>query len=402
MPLDVHTLFVIAVLVLAVAGLLLLLTWLQNRNVVALAMWAAAFMIQSVGVALISVRGAIPDLWSITIANAIIAAGYGIMWGGARNFNGRPTSLPLVLAGAAIWLLACQVDAFFVSPWARAGLMSAIIVAYSVLSAWEFWQGRDEGLMSRLPIIVFLLVHAAVVIIRIPLAGSLPVLMATNEIRLGWWTFIIFEALFFSFCVAYLLGGMARERMALWYKHAALIDPLTGADNRRAFLERGERLLRRAAVERTPAVLLMFDLDNFKSINDAFGHHAGDRALIGFCKIATAALRPGDPFARLGGEEFAALLLNTQLNAGLAVAERIRANFEAAAPDLGAGAFAVTVSVGVAATVGQDQGLAALMMEADRALYRAKEKGRNRVEHVRDELQAQIESAMAAPYRILR
>ena len=110
--LDLPTLFVTAVFASAVAGLLLLLSWLQNRNVAALALWAAAFIIGSVGVALIAERGNIPDIWSIVIANAITSAAYGLMWGGARNFNGRPTSMAFMLAGAVIWLLACQIGAF--------------------------------------------------------------------------------------------------------------------------------------------------------------------------------------------------------------------------------------------------------------------------------------------------
>ena len=378
MELDLPTLFVTAVFASAVAGLLLLLSWLQNRNVAALALWAAAFIIGSVGVALISERGNIPDIWSIVIANAITSAAYGLMWGGARNFNGRPTSMAFMLAGAVIWLLACQIGAFADSPWARVALMSAIIVAYSVLCAWEFWQGRDEGLMSRLPIVVFLLAHAAIVVVRIPLAGSFSLPVFSGHVQVGWWTFIIFETVFFSFCAAYLLGGMARERIALQYKHASLIDPLTGVNNRRAFLELGQKLLHRSKFGRVPVALLLFDLDKFKSINDTFGHQAGDRVLTAFCRVATSTLRPSDLFGRLGGEEFAALLLQTSLIGGLVAAERIRANFEATALDLGA--HALTVSVGVTSAADCDRNLADLIEEADRALYHAKENGRNRVE----------------------
>ena len=256
--------------------------------------------------------------------------------------------------------------------------MSAIIVAYSVLCAWEFWQERDEGLMSRWPIVVFLLAHAAIVIVRIPLAGSLSLPVVSEDVQVGWWTFIIFETIFFSFCAAYLLGGMARERIALRYKHASLIDPLTGVNNRRAFLEQGEKLLHRSNLGCAPVALLLFDLDKFKSVNDTFGHQAGDRVLTAFCRVATSTLRPSDLFGRLGGEEFAALLLHTSLNGGLVAAERIRANFEATALDLGA--HALTVSVGVASAPECNRNLADLIEEADRALYHAKEHGRNRVE----------------------
>src|SRR5262245_53784259 len=99
MALDLHSLFLFAVFAAIVAGLLLLLSWLQNRNVLALAYWSAALIIGAAGVALLAERGDISDVWSITIANAVIAVAYGVMWGGARLFNGRSGSVALMLAG---------------------------------------------------------------------------------------------------------------------------------------------------------------------------------------------------------------------------------------------------------------------------------------------------------------
>jgi diguanylate cyclase (GGDEF)-like protein len=259
--------------------------------------------------------------------------------------------------------------------------MSAIVVAYSLLSAWELWRGRREGLIFRLPVIVLLLVHSAFFIVRIPLAGALPLPTDSEEIRGGWWTFTIFEAVFFAFCVPYLLGAMAKERMVLGYKRASLIDPLTGVGNRRAFFERGEKLLHRSAFESRPTVLLLFDLDRFKHINDAFGHQAGDQVLKDFCRAATAALRPDDLFGRIGGEEFASLLPDTSLDEGLAVAERVRSNFEATTLQVGAKRLAATVSVGVTMSIDPSRTLADIFKAADRELYRAKANGRNRVEH---------------------
>ena len=128
-------------------------------------------------------------------------------------------------------------------------------------------------------------------------------------------------------------------------------------------------------------MLLLFDLDGFKRINDTFGHHVGDRVLTTFCGVATAALRPDDLFGRLGGEEFAALLPQTSLDEGLAVAERIRSDFEATTLEVGANTLAATVSVGVAMSIDPSPNLADMIEAADRALYRAKANGRNRVEH---------------------
>src|SRR5262249_30877990 len=156
------------------SALLLLLSWLQSRNVRALAFWAAAFLIGSIAVALIAARGDIPDVWSIAIANAVMAAAYGVMWAGARNFDGRATPQPAVLGGAAFGLLACQFEPFFASPEARTVLMSAIIVCYALASAWELWRGRDEERLLRLAAALLLLVHATFFLARIPLAGRFP------------------------------------------------------------------------------------------------------------------------------------------------------------------------------------------------------------------------------------
>jgi len=398
MALDFHTLFLFAVFASVISGLLLLLSWLQNRSVMALAFWAGALLVGSIGIAFLATRGDLSDVWSITVANALIAGAYGIMWSGARIFDNRPASVPLMLGGAIIWVAACQFEAFFAAPIARVVLMSAIVVGYSVLTAWEFWRGRDESPLSRIPIVVFLLIHAAIVVIRVPLAGSLAVPMAPQNIYVGWWTFAMFEAVFFSFCAAYLLGGIARERTVLRYKHASLIDPLTGVENRRAFLERGEKLLQRMAFDRLPVVLLLFDLDKFKTINDTFGHQVGDEVLNAFCRVATAALRPGDLFGRLGGEEFAALLPHAALEKGLDVAERIRAGFAATVLNSAARTFNATVSIGVA--MSSDSGLISLLTAADRALYRAKENGRNRTEHAGAGPAARTESASVVPHRM--
>jgi diguanylate cyclase (GGDEF)-like protein len=386
MSLDMPTLFVIAVFISAVAGFLLLLSWLQNRNVRALAVWASALIIGSIGVALIAARGNISDTWSIAIANTLLATGYGMMWAGVRNFDGRATSTPLVLAGAAGWLVACHIEAFFTSPQARTALMSGVIASYSLLSAWELWRGGRDGPIFRVPVILLLLVHAAFFVVRIPLAGTLPLPTESREIGSGWWTFTIFEAVFYAFCLPFFLGAMARERTVLGYKRASLIDPLTGVGNRRAFFERGEKLLHRSAFECQPTALLLFDLDRFKHINDTFGHPVGDQVLKAFCGAATAALRPDDLFGRLGGEEFASLLPDASLDEGLAIAERIRANFEATTWRIGANSSPATVSVGVAMSVDSTLSLADILEAADRALYRAKANGRNRVEHAGDDL----------------
>jgi diguanylate cyclase (GGDEF)-like protein len=280
-----------------------------------------------------------------------------------------------------VWLAACQVEAFYASPRARALLMAAIVVSYTVLCTFEFWRIGDKQLKSRWPIILFLVLHAAVYLVRTFHPGLLPpAAPRSHGIADSGVIALAFEWIIVSVGAAFLLMHLARERAELRYKQESVIDPLTGVANRRAFVEDGARLLRRIAVERRDAALLSFDLDRFKQVNDTLGHQAGDRVLCAFCDIATSMLRPGDLFGRLGGEEFAAVIPRITLPDALQVAERIRARFAGTLLDLGAGPQTTTVSIGMAMSTETDHDLAELMVAADRALYRAKAKGGNQVE----------------------
>ena len=99
-------LLAITVITPALAGCLLLLSWLQHRRVIALALWGSGFITASVATTLIIVlRGTIPDFWSIVVGNALLAAAYGILWGGARTFDGKNVSILLALMGVVFWLI---------------------------------------------------------------------------------------------------------------------------------------------------------------------------------------------------------------------------------------------------------------------------------------------------------
>jgi diguanylate cyclase (GGDEF)-like protein len=374
---DLPTLCLVTVFISVTGGLLLLFSWLQNKSESALALWGIGYLIGSVGVALLALSGRIPDGLSGATADALLCVAYGVMWGGARSFEGRRIRLYWVLAGAAFWLAACQFDAFYASLPMRVILVSAIIATYVLLAAWEVWHGRDRELISRWPTLALLLMHAGFMLVRIPFAGAVATVpFEAQPNRLGILV-MAFEALFAAFCLAFLRVSMAKERVELAYRKAALTDALTGAANRRAFFEFGERLLERTLADRRPAALLLFDLDRFKDINDTAGHPAGDRVLQIFSDHVTSALRPGDVFARLGGEEFACLVLDAPMAEALRVAERVRCEFAATPlPDLATNA---TVSIGVAMANETGRTLQTLLASADRALYRAKAEGRNRV-----------------------
>jgi GGDEF domain-containing protein len=300
---SLSTLSAIAVFTPALAGCLLLLSWLQHRRVTALALWGSGFITASIATTLIIVhRGEIPNFWSIVVGNALLAAAYGILWCGARKFDDKNISIPLALLPVLLWIVACSIGPIYARPEARATVMAAIGIVYTLLAFFELWRGRGDDVW-RWPIMVLLLAHAAAIPIHIPLAGALT---HPDPSDVDLFTFSIFEGAFICISVAYLLGGLVKDQIATGYQRASLTDPLTGVTNRRGFFQRGERLLMRARFAREPMALIMFDLDQFKRINDRYGHHVGDEVLTAFCEVATTYLRPNDLFGRIGGEELRA------------------------------------------------------------------------------------------------
>jgi diguanylate cyclase (GGDEF)-like protein len=169
------------------------------------------------------------------------------------------------------------------------------------------------------------------------------------------------------------------ERLQLELEQIALVDVTTGLKNRRGMETAFVRQLYRTLRARQPITLLMIDLDAFKHVNDRRGHLVGDAVLRRTAQQLASALRPQDLLARYGGDEFSVLLPNVDEEQGLAVAERIRELVGSASPNPADDELApVTVSIGIA-TARNPVSLAALIEAADRALYRAKSGGKNRV-----------------------
>ncbi|MDH4392137.1 MAG: GGDEF domain-containing protein [Aquabacterium sp.] len=156
-------------------------------------------------------------------------------------------------------------------------------------------------------------------------------------------------------------------------------DALTGALNRRCFMERGHQAVGRAGQNASPTSVLLMDIDDFKQINDRYGHSTGDAVLQMFARQCLASLRPQDMLARWGGEEFVALLPATAPADALQLSDRLCKAIAAARVD-GAGGEprGVTVSIGVASSVGGALALDALLSRADAAMYDAKRSGKNR------------------------
>jgi diguanylate cyclase (GGDEF)-like protein len=163
---------------------------------------------------------------------------------------------------------------------------------------------------------------------------------------------------------------------------SALRDPLTGLFNKRYFLDRLDRELRFARRHNTPLSLLMVDLDHFKAVNDTHGHLAGDAVLANLAATLTRALRNEDVVARFGGEEIAIILRSIPLEPAIMLADRLRKLVEQTATPYAGLELRATASIGAAGIPAMTvETVEALIDAADRALYKAKGQGRNRVRH---------------------
>ncbi|WP_199100517.1 GGDEF domain-containing protein [Dyella sp. ASV21] len=189
----------------------------------------------------------------------------------------------------------------------------------------------------------------------------------------------LYIALLLVILVSAVFGLLRLKRSQLRFKKLSSMDGLTGILNHQHFIGAADRAVRQLEKKSGAACLIFIDLDHFKQVNDTHGHATGDAVLRRTVAICKQHLRPTDLFGRLGGEEFAILLLDCSRDQGLVVANRIRQAIEATSIELDEGAVSFSASVGLAAarTAGYD--LQRLCREADAALYRAKRTGRNRV-----------------------
>ena len=377
--LHVPTLAMVAVFVTTILGALLLLAWRRDQNTNALLWWGASCLLGALSFALLSARGVIPDVFSIEMANTAVLLSYGFLLAGTRAFNGRETPMTTLLVAPLIWLIAMRIPAVAADINLRIVVVTVCQCGFLGLIVHEFWRERAESLLSRWPTIVVLLTQTIVLSLRLPLVILTPLAATHDFFRSPTFALMTFGTVLYTITFAFLLLSMTKERGELRHKTAALVDPLTGLSNRRAFLSDTDDLLTGEARRNEPLTVMLADLDRFKAVNDRFGHAVGDRVLQVFADTVRRTLRANDLSGRLGGEEFAFLMPGTSAADAAQIAERIRVRFAEAARTVGGHAVGSTVSVGVAVTSAPTAQIADLMAAADRALYRAKAEGRNRV-----------------------
>jgi len=374
MSLDTSTLYLVASMVAAMLGAMLLF-FSRQEKIPALKWWGTAYLLGACSVALWTLVGnALGEMFSLALS-AVGFLACGMVWNASRVFHGRKPNLPGLVLGAVAWVAAVMT----VAPEASAMRMTigaGIVAIYAALTATQLWSERRRAEQRRWPALAVPALHGFVLMLPILLGD----LLHPHDIFAGsiWVTVFSVELVLYAVGTVFVIFMLVSERTVTAHKTAASMDPLTGMFNRRGFAEATSRVIEREANAGRPVTVMIFDIDHFKSINDRFGHPAGDEILKLFATVVVNSLRITDLSGRVGGEEFAALL-PCSLEEGVLAAERVREAFECSGIVDETGPVDTTVSIGVAGGPAGTE-LEVLLAAADTALYQAKRGGRNRVE----------------------
>src|SRR5882757_8786892 len=375
MSLDISTLYLVATMVAAMLGAMLLF-FSRQENIPALKWWGTAYLLGACSVALWTLAGnALGEMFSLAL-NAVGFVACGMVWNASRVFHGRKPNLPGLVIGAIAWITAVMTLAPEASAM-RLTIGAGIVAIYAALTATELWTERRRTMQRRWPTIAVPVLHGFVLMLPI-LLGDL--LHPRDGLFAGsiWVTVFAIELVLYAVGTVFVIFMLVSERAVTVHKTAASVDPLTGMFNRRGFAEATSRVIEREANAGRPVTVMIFDIDHFKSINDRFGHPAGDEVLKLFAAVVTNTLRITDLSGRIGGEEFAALL-PCSMDEALIAAERVRETFAGSGIAVDEAPVDTTVSIGVAGGPAFTE-LDVLLAAADTALYQAKRGGRNRVQ----------------------
>ncbi|HEY6898199.1 MAG TPA: GGDEF domain-containing protein [Rhodocyclaceae bacterium] len=361
-----------------------LVLWVQARSfpddIDGLNDWAKAVILIGFASGLASMRGVLPDLFAVVAASGLLLFGQLLLVVGLQRYTGRqPQWRPALDVIGAILLLVVILTFATESYQGRLFIMTLAQIGLFSWGAWLAWQTAPKGFGNRFLTAAFAL-SVAVAVWRL---ATLPASVSESDdifdhslmqqIYLG-----TFSLGVLGLSIGFII--LANERLRVELEFMATRDPMTGSLNRRAFFNRAAVEWARSVRSGRPLAAITSDIDFFKKVNDTYGHHIGDEVIKDYARRAQQMLRLPDILARFGGEEFVILLPDTGMAEARKVAERIRREIEQQR-DKKLPAYTVSLGVSVAqGASGQAADIEALIAEADEALYRAKEGGRNRVE----------------------
>ncbi|NZD49223.1 GGDEF domain-containing protein [Rhizobium leguminosarum] len=375
MMLDYNSLLLALGVSAACLAVTLMGSWLVRRSETVLLTATVGLVLVVSGIFVYSAFVNTPETW-LGVANFVLFhAGFATIWGAGKQFLTGRVSL-LAIAVRALAAMVFSVVPMLAGYDGLAFIADNLAIALLLFAtARQYWLARAEAPAPLLGITVLYTLTA----ISFVLCAA--VLISDGKLVLGKAPSNWAEDLSLAVCIAGMTGigalslALHQWRLAARHRLDAITDPLTGLLNRRALFDQyGTRPMG------TTTAVIVFDIDHFKSVNDRFGHAAGDRVLKVFAGELSAHCRTGDTAARLGGEEFVLVLKEIMPGRAELTAERIRRAFEAREIHIDDEVLTCTVSVGVAPGRSKSLDFDTMLSAADKALYVAKRAGRNRVE----------------------
>ena len=359
-----------------------LLAW-YNRRVTGIAWFAGGLIVGLAKLILQGLEGKVPIVLSSMIANQLYVVSFMLQLIGLRWFVVRKpmrSRWPWIIVGMVLVIYTAM---FFLRIPYGGNLTNISFVAVCGASVWILLKHGRSGPFTAVSRVYAVILCAAMCVAAYRAA-------LTNMIYARPWETVNAHAdprwLYSLAAMAFLATFMVM--CDLWFfvteldrelAEQARTDYLTGAMNRRAMEEAALREAARSIRHGSPLCTIIIDIDHFKRLNDKRGHAAGDRALQALVSQVKTMLRGQDSFARTGGEEFAILLPDTTVSAGILTAERVRQALEELEIPFETGPIKFTVSAGVAQLDETQGNWEAMMRSADEALYEAKDHGRNSV-----------------------
>ncbi|MCB8880700.1 GGDEF domain-containing protein [Acidisoma cellulosilytica] len=339
-------------------GSLLLLGAGWARRSAALAWWGAGYCLAGSGMAVVIAAYVIGSTLLSDFGSALVLCAYSLLWLGvgalAQVRKPRYWAIPLGL----LWVPVARIPPLPAHETLRMIALGPFAASFMLVLAWLAWclPGQPR---ARLPLVVLATTHAVFSALR-----SAALIVNDGPAAHAFWLYgTPIEGIFFLFCDAVLIVNLVRSMQESALAEEAYTDFLTGVLSRRRFSQLAEK-----AIARGPCTALILDIDHFKTVNDRFGHAAGDALLRELGAICRQDVGKTDLIGRLGGDEFA-LLLTGDADVARSVAARISADFARTCAEMG---WPASLSTGLAHNTDAQVSLDVLIDQADRQLYGAK------------------------------
>jgi diguanylate cyclase (GGDEF)-like protein len=382
---DYRSLYIFATLSLTIYTVALLVLAIKNQRMKGIAWFAVSVGLQMIGSVLRTFLGILP-YWATTLtANDVSVLSFFAMYMGFGWFvlrDPRRRWVGWLLGRIGGLLFACFFSIYVAIGFIRPRHFVVTVLSpgfvFCTLSVWLLLRyGRDSF-------------RSAARIASAALLAQIGLGLYRSRIILMYWPERVTDGLsdprLLVAKFASMLIGFSMVLLYVWFfviesqqdlRKSALTDALTGIFNRRAIVRESEREIALARRASRPISVIAIDVDLFKSINDRHGHNGGDVALCAVADLLRNGLRQTDLIARLGGEEFACVLPETNISGALHIAEKLRDRLASTPVALPTGNVQITFTAGVAQMIGSDLNFNSIMERADMALYRGKAAGRN-------------------------